>query len=152
MHTKRPSMRLSGASSSSARVLSKTARLWVLQLTTCRKRSVPGTRAASLMPCAYILPKPNSLPWAMNPRAWGRWAYQSCWCCSPRPLRRTIDDHRRLRQCVLPGIGRVEAEFFELGHFLGLDRQLGSPPDEGEDLHPVVEQRSILVEGELVDL
>ena len=46
----------------------RTARLWVLQLTTWMNWSWPFFRALSLMPRAYILPKPNSLPWAMKPR------------------------------------------------------------------------------------
>ena len=41
--------------------------LCVLQETIWRKRSCPGTRASSLIPMAYIFPKPNSLPWARNP-------------------------------------------------------------------------------------
>ena len=41
--------------------------LWVLQETTWMKRSSPATSAESLTPRAYGLPKPNSLPWAMNP-------------------------------------------------------------------------------------
>ena len=42
--------------------------LCVLQETICRKRSSPGMSASSLIPIAYILPKPNSLPWARKPR------------------------------------------------------------------------------------
>ncbi len=49
------------------RVLIRHEMLCVLQETICRKRSWPGTRASSLIPIAYIFPKPNSLPCARKP-------------------------------------------------------------------------------------
>ena len=41
--------------------------LWVLHETIWMKRSSPGISASSLMPRAYILPKPNSDPCARKP-------------------------------------------------------------------------------------
>ena len=70
----------------------------------------------------------------------------------PQALRRTIDHHRRLCQGFLTGIGGLHTEFFKIGHVLGLDRQLGAPAHEADDLYPVVEQRPVLVKGDLIDL
>src|ERR1035437_5848785 len=47
-------------------VLIRIARLCVLHDTTCRNLSSPGMRAESLIPRAYILPKPNSHPCARH--------------------------------------------------------------------------------------
>ena len=47
-------------------VLMISERLCVLQLTTWTYLSVLWSRTESLMPRAYCLPKPNSLPWAMK--------------------------------------------------------------------------------------
>ena len=70
----------------------------------------------------------------------------------PQALLRTIDHHRRLRQGFWTRIGGGQAEFFEIGDFVGLDCQLGAAAHEGEDLDPVIEQRPILMERELVEL
>ena len=67
MQRKRPSTRWLVPSSSIPSVLMSTAMLWVLQETIWRKRSSPCTSASSLTPLAYILPNPNSDPWAMKP-------------------------------------------------------------------------------------
>ena len=73
-------------------------------------------------------------------------------CAAAQAFRGAIDHHRRLLQGCLTCIGGLHAEFFKIGQFLFFDSELGPPTHEAEDFHTVIEQRPILVEGDLVDL
>src|SRR5678816_3390250 len=57
-----------------------------------------------------------------------------------------------IRDSFWTRIGGGQAEFFEIGDFVGLDCQLGTAAHEGEDLDPVIEQWPTLMERELVEL
>ena len=101
------------------------------------------------MPCASAKAKLAAL--GDEPTGCGHVLVPDAFVLEPEAFRGAIDHHRRLLQS-LDVYRWVACRVFEIGHFLFFDSELGPLTHEAEDFHTVIEQRPILVEGDLVDL
>src|SRR4030095_1009545 len=150
MHTNFASSKLSSFSGPSAIVSISAAKLCVLQLTIWINRSFFRSRAGSLMPYAYILPKAKFTALSNKAAAIIRipvvifgFVFIS--------HRSAIDHHFGAFYGLLSFVTRVHVQLFEALPAILIDRELYAMTAQGGDLRTVGDKRRASVKSDLVD-